>query len=399
MRTGIFGGTFDPVHNGHLFCAREVLHQLRLDRILIIPTGDPPHKIARRITPAEDRLAMLRAAVEGETEFAVSDMECRRDHYTYTYDTLTELRRTADPAEEFYLIIGADTLADVLNWHRSADLFRLCSFAAVKRPGIEESVFCRSLRKVTQAGANVVVADVPQIDISSTEIRQAIAAGEEIGAYVPEAVAEYIRRNGLYRLQKMDFTEIYEDVKRLLSPKRFLHSIGVMEECVRLGIRFGADPGQCRLAGLLHDCAKELTPQQYHWLGAGTELPDGFDGKEVLLHGEAGAILAEKRYGITDPMVLEAIRCHITGKPGMDLLAQILFVADYTEPGRRGVHFDAVREQLAKGSLLLAMRAECDSTVRYLLEAGDAQICTDTIRTRNWILKKLAEEAEYDGQE
>lgn len=147
MRTGIFGGTFDPVHNGHLICADAVRRQLALDKVVFVPAGVPPHKIARRITPPEDRLAMLRAAIGEREGFAVSDIECRRRKYTYTYDTLIELRRTAAADEEFYWIIGADTLADVFNWYRSADVFRLCAFAAMKRPGCDETVFQQSLRK------------------------------------------------------------------------------------------------------------------------------------------------------------------------------------------------------------------------------------------------------------
>lgn len=398
MRTGIFGGTFDPVHKGHLICAREVMNQLQLNKVIFIPTGDPPHKIARRITPAADRLAMLSAAIEGESCFSVSDIECRRKSYTYTYDTLLELHKTAEKKEEFFLIIGADTLADLFNWYRSEAVFRLCSFAAMKRPGSDESVFCRNLAKAEAAGAKVFVADVPQIDVSSTKIRAAAAAGEEIGAYVPAPVCEYIRRKDLYRPGKMQFAEIYEDVKRLLSEKRFAHSVGVMEECVRLGKIFGADPELCRLAGLLHDCGKELTKQQYKWLGIKTEEFGDYDGKQVLLHGEAGAILAEARYGITDDQVLAAIRCHITGKPEMGLLAQILFVADYTEPGRQGAAFDFVRSKLAEGSLERAVLAECENTIQYILDRGGAQICVETVRTRNWILKKIEEEAGNNGQ-
>ena len=397
MRTGIFGGTFDPVHNGHLICADAVRRQLALDKVVFVPAGVPPHKIARRITPPEDRLAMLRAAIGEREGFSVSDIECRRRKYTYTYDTLIELRRTAAADEEFYWIIGADTLADVFNWYRSADVFRLCAFAAMKRPGCDETVFQQSLRKAQEAGATVLVADVPQIDISATQIRAAAGAGEEIGAFVPEPVRAYIRQKNLYRPAQLHFSEIYEDVETLLSPRRFTHSIGVMEESVRLGERFGADREKCRLAGLLHDCAKELTEQQYRWLGIKTDASGEYDGKQVLLHGEAGAILAETRYGVRDPEILAAIRWHITGRPEMGLLEQILFVADYTEPGREGAVFDLVRETLRKGSLLRAVLAECESTIQYVVNGKDRQLCTQTVRTRNWALKKIAEEAEHVG--
>lgn len=396
MKIGIFGGTFDPIHNGHLLCAQEVMRQLQFDKVLFIPTGDPPHKITRRITPAADRLAMLETALQGIAGFEVSDLECRRPDYTYTYDTLIALRKTAGENDTFYMIIGADTLSDIFNWYRADEVFRLCSFAAMKRPGYDEQVFQENLRRAAAAGARILPVDVPQIAVSSTQIRKAAAAGEPLAAFVPERVAAYIRDKRLYIARKMEFREIYEDLKRLLSAKRFTHSVSVMEESVRLAKLFGADLEKCRLAGLLHDCAKELTEQQYRWLGLKTAHLGDYDVIRVLLHGEAGAILAEARYGIGDPEILEAIRCHITGKPEMGLAAQIVYVADFTEPGRCGAHFDAVRKQVENGSLQGAILTECEDTIRYKL-SQNGQLCTETVRTRNWILQEMHRKAEGNG--
>ena len=396
MKIGIFGGTFDPVHNGHLLCAQEVMRQLHFDKVLLIPTGDPPHKITRRITPAADRLAMLDAALQGIAGFEVSDLECRRPDYTYTYDTLIALRKTAGENDAFYMIVGADTLSDLFNWYRAEDVFRLCSFAAMKRPGCDEPAFRENLRKAAEAGARIIPVEVPQIDVSSTQVRRAAAAGEPLSGLVPERVAAYIREKRLYSARKMGFEEIYEDLRQILSAKRFAHSVGVMEESVRLAKLFGADLEKCRLAGLLHDCAKELTEQQYRWLGLKTPHLGEYDVKRVLLHGEAGAILAEARYGIGDSEILEAVRCHITGKPEMGLAAQIVFVADFTEPGRCGAHFDAVRKQVENGSLRGAILTECDNTIRYKL-SQNGQLCTETVRTRNWILQEMHGKAEGNG--
>lgn len=397
MRTGIFGGTFDPVHNGHIACAREIMKQMHFDRMLFIPTGEPPHKICRRITPAKDRLAMLSEAIRHDEKFFVSDIECRRPDYTYTYDTLTALRQEAKDGEEFYLIVGADTLADLVHWHRAEEVFRLCTFVAMRRPGYNEAVFRRGLERVTEAGAKVCAADVPQMNISSTQIREAAAAGEPLESFVPAEVACYIRRHGIYRTRIPELAEIYEDLRKLLGEKRFTHSVSVMEESVRLAKQFGADTEKCRLAGLLHDCAKELTPQQYRWMGLEMEASEAYDGKEVLLHGEAGAILAKSRYGIEDPEILEAIRCHITGRPGMGLVAQIVFVADYTEANRQGAFFDAVRDEIKAGSLDGAILRECNNTIQYILSRGDAQLCLESVRTRNWIVRKINGKAEQHG--
>lgn len=398
MRIGIFGGTFDPIHNAHICCAIKVMEQLALDRVIFIPAGDPPHKISRRVTPAKDRLAMVSSAIQGYANFYVSDIECRRDGLTYTFDTLRELRAEYKDSDTLYMIIGADTLRDIVNWYRSEDVFKMCIFAAMKRPGSSDGEFYEAFHIASSAGAKVVPADAPLMDISSTDIRKAAAKGEDISAFVPENVREYIEKNEIYKPRSMDFTEIYNDVSMLMSRKRFEHSVGVMHECERLAQIFGADIDKCRLAGLLHDCGKELSAQQYRWLGIKYEGKADYDAKEVLLHARAGAILASERYGITDPDILEAIECHVTGRPEMGIAAQILFVADYTEPGRTGDMFDAVRKKIDEGSLELAMLEECDRVIKYNMDKKGARVCVEGVRTRNWILDKIAEGAEEGGK-
>lgn len=391
MRTGIFGGTFDPIHKGHLLSAVEIKKAFNFDRIIFIPTGEPPHKIARRVTPSKDRLAMVRVAVSGYEGFEVSDIECNRKSYTYTFDTLTELHKNAAKDEEFYMIIGADTLADIFNWYRSEDVFKLCCFVAMRRPGADDETFASDFKKACDAGARVCLAEIPQYDVSSTQIREMIKNGCGAGEFLPSGVEDYIKKNDLYNTRKMTFEEICEDLKGLLSPRRYEHSVNVAEESARLAQMFGADIEKCRLAGILHDCAKELTAKQYLWLGIENNEECDYDAKQVLLHAEAGAILAKERYGVCDDEVLEAIRCHITGKPEMGIVTQMVFVADYTEKGRVGATYDAVRAKIAEGKLNEAMLEECDSTLMYNIKRGVSQICPQTVRTRNWITKEIKE--------
>ena len=389
MRTGIFGGTFDPIHNGHLLSAVAIKEIQGFDRILFIPTGEPPHKIARNVTSASDRLAMVKCAVEGKEGFEVSDIEVARKNYTYTYDTLVELTQNAQIGEEFSMIIGADTLADIFNWYKSEEVFKLCSFVAMKRPGTQDEMFSVNLERAEKAGATVYTVEIPQYDISSTNIRNAIAKGEDVTEYIPESVSEYIKEHGLYTNRAKTYDEIRADLKKLLSAERFTHCEGVAEECERLAKIFGADIEKCRLAGILHDCAKELTKKQYMWMGFDADFDEGYDAVRVLLHANAGAVLAKERYGVKDEEILEAIRCHITGKPEMGIISQILFLADYTEKGRKGECFDIVREKLEKGSLYEAILAECDNALMYNLKKDKLLICTQTVKTRNWIVKML----------
>lgn len=388
MKIGIFGGTFDPIHNGHLYSAQELKKIFGFDKIVFIPTGEPPHKVARLITPSRHRYAMVCAAVNDIEGFEVSDIEINRKSYSYTYDTLIELRKKSKADEDYYLIIGADTLADIVNWHKSEEVFKLCSFVAIKRPGLDNDKFEEALRNVKSAGANVHFIEIPQYDISSTQIRRSLASGEDVAESIPCEVSRYIAANGLYRPGELSYSETVADLKGLISQKRFEHCLRVADECAELAGFYGADVEACRLAGLLHDCAKELTDKQYAWLGI-TDAEDDYEGQSVLRHAEAGAILARERYGVCDDEILEAIRCHITGKPNMSIISQILFVSDYTEKGRSGAPYNKVRELAAKGLLIEAMLEECDNTLIYNIQRKYVVVCTQTVKTRNWLVSVI----------
>ena len=354
MRIGILGGTFDPIHKGHIEVASAVLNAAELDQLTFMPTGDPPHKVHRNVTPGTLRLQMVQAAIQetGNPKFSVSDMEIERSGYTYTIDTLCALH-AQNPADEYVWIIGADVLADLKHWKDYHQVFRLCSFIAMYRPGYSRTDFEAEYEELTQLGTRIQFVEVPSVDISSTEIRTGLAAGQDPSQFVPKSVAEIIETYGLYQPDKpMDLEAIRQELERRLSPHRYAHSIGVMEEAVRIGEKVGVPAEQCALAGLLHDAAREFTPAQYAWLGL-----EGDNG--ALLHAKASEILAKSRYGVQDPEILEAIACHTTGKAGMGILAQILFVADYTEAGREGAHFDKVRRILERDGLLAAVLAEC----------------------------------------
>ena len=392
MRIGIMGGTFDPIHKGHIKCAEEVQNALNLDKVLFIPTGEPPHKIARRVASAEDRLEMVRRAICGCANFDVSDIEIRRNKYTYTYDTLVELNNSFNDCE-FYMIIGADTLADIINWHRAEDVFKLCKFIAMKRPGADYDMFQSYLKKATDSGAEVLPVEINEIDISSTLVREKVKNGEDISGLVPLKVSKYIEEKGIYSTKEMSYDEISADMKKFLSPQRYEHCLNVAEECVRLGKIYGADESKCRLAGILHDVGKELTDKQYHWLGVNLSNDD-FNGEKVLRHALAGKIIAEGRYGISDCDILEAIESHITGKPNMGLLAKLIFIADYTEKGRVGKQFDEVRAKVNDGKLDEAILLQCDNTLIYNLMRGSVHICTQTVKTRNWALSNITKNGE-----
>jgi nicotinate-nucleotide adenylyltransferase len=190
MRVGLFGGSFDPVHNAHLALARTALEQLRLDEVRWIPVGQPWQK-ARRLASAADREAMVRLAIAGEPRFVLDRSELRRSGISYTLDTVRELVLAA-PGDERVLILGQDQYSGLHTWRDWRELLGLVTLAIANRPGAVPTVN----PQVAQVAHQTVL--LPMMDISSTEVRRRVAAGESIADLVPEAVASYIGQRRLY---------------------------------------------------------------------------------------------------------------------------------------------------------------------------------------------------------
>jgi nicotinate-nucleotide adenylyltransferase len=190
-RIGVMGGTFDPIHHGHLFAAAEVHHASSLDRVVFVPTGQPWQKTESNVTPGEQRLEMTKIAIASNDAFDVSRIEVDRGGPTYTVDTLRELRE--DDAELFF-ITGADAILEILTWKDPDEALALATFVAVTRPGHDLNDLAS-----LEMGDRVVVLEIPALAISSTDIRRRVAEGRPIRYLVPDAVAGYIAEHGLYR--------------------------------------------------------------------------------------------------------------------------------------------------------------------------------------------------------
>lgn len=194
LKLGIFGGTFNPIHHGHLLVAQDALEAFSLSRVLFIPCASPPHKVADCLVSARHRLAMIRLAIRGNPHFACSDLEIRRGGVSYTMDTVRALRRL-HPAAELYLLIGSDSLGEFHQWRQAADLVRHCTLIAAWRPGGAAGRFPR----LRLRGAKVLRLTAHSFAVSSSEIRQRVRAGRSIRYLVPDAVAAYLVRHRLYR--------------------------------------------------------------------------------------------------------------------------------------------------------------------------------------------------------
>lgn len=193
---GIMGGTFDPVHNGHMAIASSVADQLGLDRVLFIPAGNPNFKQRQEVTPAEERVAMVELAIEADERFELDRCEVDRPGVTYTADTLEELS-SRYPGSRLYFIMGADSAITLPEWRRAEDVARMCTVVVAQRSGETAEAVEEALARCP-IEFDVVYLDTPRIDVSSTDVRRRVAQGGSASGMTPPAIADYIAKEGLY---------------------------------------------------------------------------------------------------------------------------------------------------------------------------------------------------------
>lgn len=200
MKIGLFGGTFDPIHNGHLIIAEWVREELQLEKIIFIPAGDPPHKQESNITSIKHRLAMVSLAIEANDRFSLSDIEAKKAGKSYTVETLRVLQNHFSSPTKLFWIIGSDSLLDLPNWFQPDEIVRLAQIVVYPRSGYS----------VNEAAARfkdrVLYVDSPLIDISATTIRDRIRQEKSVRYFLPESVLKYIHRENLYRSQSRQLT-------------------------------------------------------------------------------------------------------------------------------------------------------------------------------------------------
>jgi nicotinate-nucleotide adenylyltransferase len=195
-RVGVFGGTFDPIHTGHLIVATELQHALNLDRVLFVPTGNPPHKANQEVSPNEDRLAMLELAIAGNSSFAVSTLELERSGPSYTADLLAMLQAEM-PEAQLVFLMGEDSLRDLPTWHRPESIVALAELGVAIRPDIEtdlEDIY----RQLPGARDRITIVSTTLIGISSSALRRRVREGGPIRYQVPAAVEKYIMTTAIY---------------------------------------------------------------------------------------------------------------------------------------------------------------------------------------------------------
>ncbi|MCI0404313.1 MAG: nicotinate-nucleotide adenylyltransferase [Acidobacteria bacterium] len=215
----LFGGTFDPVHFGHLAAAKAAARRFHLDRVLFVPSGAPPHKRSRPLTPFAHRYAMLALATAGESRFEPSLLEAENSGAHYSIETVRRMKRTFGRGERLFFLIGVDAFLDIATWRRSDDLLQECDFIVVSRPGFRlqdvlealpptarKAALLRNPRSLGKASLSlgrtkIHLLESVRVGVSATEVRRAARRGQPLGRLVPATVADYIRKMGLYRRQ------------------------------------------------------------------------------------------------------------------------------------------------------------------------------------------------------
>ena len=382
IRIGILGGSFDPVHEGHIGLARDALVQARLDRVFLIPTRLQPFKLDRTPASGEDRMEMLRLALADDPAIEPCDYELQQDSVSYTYLTLRYMQEKFGPDARLYFITGADSILILDTWMKAEELLTSYSFIAGSRPGYRDDAFLQKIADIHERfGTEIIRIENRQYDISATEIRQRLAAGASCHGLIPAPVEKYIREHGLYMDSGLPLDELNEKgmayIREHLKKSRLEHTLRVRDEAVRLAERFGADKAKAETAAIFHDMAKNMPKEEMNRCVRTFGLDEKYIDQPNLAHSKIAAELMRRDFGVSDQDILNAVASHTTGKAGMSLLEKVVFLADAIEPGRNYPSADRIR-RAAETDLDEACILMLERTIEYLKQNG-ADIDEDTI--------------------
>lgn len=375
---GIYGGTFDPLHSGHIDVALQVKEEFQLQSVWMMVAADPPHKHGRAISPAGLRLEMAKIAVLNNPELTVCDLELNRSGPSYTVDTLRQIKGE-HPGVKLYLILGGDMVQDLPNWRQPEDILAQCDIIAVERPGTPETIVEYAEDIYRRYGSRVLLSRVTGPDISATRIRDHMREALPIEGWVSAPLERYLYEQGVYFPE--DLRRMQEKLKGMLNYERYRHSMGTVRCAIALARRYGVDGRKARLAALLHDCGKTSKKQA---ILLARELAVDVDPIEWecpgLLHAKIGECIAQKEFGITDREVLNAIRYHTVGRVNMTPLEKIIYLADMIEPTRVFEGVEALRQM---------ERASLDEVVYQAME-----LCILDVKTRGLVVHPASIEAQ-----
>ncbi len=386
-RIGIYGGTFNPPHIGHIRAAEQAIEALGLDKLLMIPDRIAPHKqIPSGTATPEQRLEMI-AIASKHPKMAVSDLELRREGPSYTYITVQQVRESY-PNAKLFLLMGTDMFLSFLNWREPEIILSHVTLAVLYRGEKgEHSRIEDQAAKIRAMGAEVELVENDVVNISSTQMRRLLAfrcAGE----LLPEGVLDYIRENCLYDTRadwkNLPMDKLEQVVISLLNPNRVAHVLGCRDTAVELAKCWGADETDAARAGILHDITKAIDgPLQLTLCQAYGKILSDFSRKyPKTLHALTGSLVAQRIFGENENVV-SAICHHTTGRANMTVLEKIIYVADYMEPNRTLPYVQELR-RLAFTDLDAAVKMGLEKTLEHLANLGD-EVSPATREALEWL--------------
>ncbi len=366
MKLLLFGGTFDPPHNGHIRLLQSAIQAVQPDKVIVMPAGVPPHKAASA-TPASLRLTMCQCFLPLHPDLTISDWEIGRGGKNYTIDTVCMLEQ-AYPGAEIYLSVGSDMLTTFTEWRCWQDLLQKAVLVVQSRYDGDESRLQAAAARLAEYGGRVVFAKAPVLEAASSDVRSG-RLGPEV---LPPLVQRITRQYHLYeRAQNMDAKQAEKMVRHCLSKKRYTHTINVRDMAVHLAEKYGADPEKAELAALLHDAVKERSREDLLRILQENAIiaQNAQNSPPPVWHGICAAILAQTEWGVTDPEVLSAIRCHTTGRPGMTKLDKIIYLSDMISAERDYPEVHELR-RLAEEDLDTAVRTAVEKNIEWMRQSG-----------------------------
>ena len=380
MKIGILGGTFDPIHNTHIYMAKSALEALDLDKVYLMPSFCPPHKNAAKITSENHRINMIHLAIEGLERIYYSSFEID-NKLSYTADTLTALKEKY-PEDELFFIIGGDSIASFESWYHPEIILKKASIVVIRRDDVTFDSLDKTIQDIilkfnhimTRYNTGIITLDSEISDISSSFIRNNPL--KECKGMMPAKVYAYISQNKLYldcnKNISWSVSEIKNDLKKVLNEHRYTHTLGVADTAKKMAEVFGVNPNMAYLAGVLHDCAKYYSNDELIRTCAKNNISiSKYEQKApYLLHGKVGAYVAETKYHIEDVEILNAVKWHTTGKADMTKLEQIIFCADYIEPNRTVQPNLSYLREISLENLDLLTYHIAKDTLNYLTSKG-----------------------------
>ena len=387
-RIGIYGGTFNPPHIGHIQAAKEACKALSLSKLYLLPDRTPPHKVMPEGSAApEQRLTMLRIAVSDCPEIEVSDIELKREGPSYTYETVLELKQK-HPDAELVLFMGTDMFLSFHTWRNPEIILRNASLGVFYRGEKGEAPAIEARKaEMEHFGHTVYLVKNEVVQISSTQMRRLLAF-RCAGHFLPEGVLDYIRENRLYDTRapwkNLPMAELEAVVIRLLNPNRIAHVLGCRDTAVELAKRWGADETDAARAAILHDITKAIDgPLQLTLCDAyGKILSDFSKRYPKTLHALTGSLVAERIFG-ENSQVVSAIEWHTTGKADMSLLEKIIYIADYIEPNRTIPGVEQLRK-LAFTDIDAALKMGLEMTLEHLNRQG-SEVSPESREALAWL--------------